>query len=458
MQIETRAFTYEQRQRMALAVAAHMHGPEQVPDEPSDKKQQSQNNVWLHNYAIEKRWTLWQDMTVDWDLKVEDGMDLLLEIGCSYPNDDTLRVMIAIVSICSKRVMKPASFYNDLRLCRDKLVAKRKNAGSNVKVTAKIFPKSVKDFMEKYPYIYKEDAPPIPTLIDDRVIKDCTRPDRMPCRSNAKAMNEEQTGNVKRQKSAKGMAFASLQPVKEPENDPTLAALRYVLSGTPMPAAASSNEPAHAPFYGIPPSTSFIKAEAPALQQTFQLPPLPGAKQEAETPTIGGNSEDTIDKMINDANLVIATKHRKKPAAAAKAQGSKTISKAAEIDQLFADDDADEDGESEDETSDEHDEVKRKPAAKGCKKGGKKGGAVLKRPAAKDGTNKTIEEWENKDIQMRKKPVFKTLFDPKECKNRTRGAFTSRAFHALGKSKKLYRLSRLAYAIAAKIWDKQHKK
>ena len=92
---------------------------------------------------------------------------------------------------------------------------------------------------------------------------------------------------------------------------------------------------------------------------------------------------------------------------------------------------------------------------------------VLTKPAAacvKKETNggkkktKTLDDWAAKDHKILKQPVFATLFDPKEVKDRSRGAYTSRAFHTLGKSQKLHRLSRLAYAIAAKIWDKVHKK
>ena len=363
----TNAFTFEQRTRMAMAVANHMNGTqaEDVPDE-SEKKQQSQKNIWLHHYATEKKWKFWQDVTVEWEDKVEHGLDFLLEIGCSFPNDDTVRVLMAILSICSKRIMNPSSFYNDLRLCREKLVGKRKMLGSNAKVTAKNFPKSVKDFMEKYPWIYKSDEPPVPTIIADKVIKDSTRPDRMPARSNAKALSDDKLGHVKHQKSEKA---GFLQPVKEPENDPTLTALRYVLHGGAMPASSNSQS-AHAPCYGAPPSSSTINPGAPELKKEFQLPPC--VKQEFQLPPLPsvtkteGDNEAEIDKLIIDANQVIARKTHKRPAAA----GPKKKSKSAEIDDAFGDDDADDDEESDDdntllETSDEDEKVpKKRPAAK----------------------------------------------------------------------------------------------
>ena len=94
---------------MSLAVSAHMRGDDQamVTSSTDRNGKKAQKNLSLHHYATEKRWTLWQDKLLGWDAKLEDGMDFLLEIGCSYPSDDTLRVMVAILAICSKRVITP---------------------------------------------------------------------------------------------------------------------------------------------------------------------------------------------------------------------------------------------------------------------------------------------------------------------------------------------------------------
>jgi hypothetical protein len=453
---ESEAFTFEQRHRMSLAVSAHMRGDDQamVTTSSTDRNgKKAQKNLSLHHYATEKRWTLWQDKLLGWDAKLEDGMDFLLEIGCSYPSDDTLRVMVAILAICSKRVITPDASYGDMRLCRNKLVNKRKLLGSNVNYTEVTFPKDVNDFVLKHPYIYREGAPPIASLIDDNTINDVTRPDRMPARQSNKALKKQPGG---------------LKPVKEaPQDDATLAALRYVLHGAPLPAPSikqelPSSSHSHAPFYGMPPNA---KAESLKLKDEFMLPLPSMAATTLKTP-VESDTDLTIDKMIADANCVIAKKSKtKKQNATAKAKGKKTKKSIGDqIDDAFCDDDAEESGDEETEVEESDDEyVNKRPARK------QPAGAynVLKKPAAacvKKETNggkkktKTLDDWAAKDHKILKQPVFATLFDPKEVKDRSRGAYTSRAFHTLGKSQKLHRLSRLAYAIAAKIWDKVHKK
>ena len=148
MRGETAAFSMKQRGEMSAAVSARMKmaSSEASPVKrtvASDRK--AQHNPYLHHYVSETRWAKWQDPTVKWDSKLEDGCEFLLEMGCRHPSDDTIKVLIVILQACSKKVTDPDSNYDELRTVRVKLTALRKlNPGTN---TMQDFPSNVSEFM-----------------------------------------------------------------------------------------------------------------------------------------------------------------------------------------------------------------------------------------------------------------------------------------------------------------------
>ena len=64
---ETPAFTGEQRKEIRIILSTHMKSSAVVSADATGTK--LQNNVWLHNYLTEPRWTKQQDPTVCWDEK-----------------------------------------------------------------------------------------------------------------------------------------------------------------------------------------------------------------------------------------------------------------------------------------------------------------------------------------------------------------------------------------------------
>ena len=182
---ETSAFTKEQRVLMSATVASHMSA---VPMKPGGNNKM-QSNLHLYNYLTDGAWSVIFSKDYTYDQKMEYIADFLLAIGCRNASDDTVKLAIAIINVGSERSMTPAEAYMHLNGMKTKLEEKRKlKPGSR---TAHIFPADPADFLRLYPSVYLECEPPVATRIDDMKLRQMTRKDMMPSRSNNKMLNNQ---------------------------------------------------------------------------------------------------------------------------------------------------------------------------------------------------------------------------------------------------------------------------
>ena len=111
------AFTREQRNRMAEAVAMHMrHGKKS-----SSHTVPQQSNMYLFNYMIPAAWDAAFSKGVPWDAKLEYFCDIFLALGLRNPNDDTVKLLIAILSACSERTLSPQDAYDQIHAFKTKM-------------------------------------------------------------------------------------------------------------------------------------------------------------------------------------------------------------------------------------------------------------------------------------------------------------------------------------------------
>ena len=273
---ETPAFTQEQRIQMSQAVSALMRTRAASTAAPaSQNAKKGQLNLHLFNYMTEKRWNTYIDKQVDWDTKLEDAADFLIFIGCRSPKDETLKVMLAILQACHKKLLTPDDAYNEIRKLSTKMAAKRAlQLGDK---TCDDFPKNVSDFMRCFPNVYSPMEPPVASRIEESRVRDMTRKDLMPCRDT----NLRVSG--KRHATGRDM-IPAFQPAMHPQTDSRDVLLQYLLTGERAPHAG-----------GLPASSSFLPP--PCIQQR---PPLHDTR--LSLPGVGGPMVPTADKgSVGDA-------------------------------------------------------------------------------------------------------------------------------------------------------------
>ena len=181
---DTPAFTEDQRKAMAEAITAFM---DSEAGTSADCK--IQNHAYLHEYMPDGLWKKLRDKTMRWDDKKEAFVDFALEVlGLRHPNNDTIKLMLAILWLCHESVLTPDDAYLELKNLGDKFVNKR--ALVSGRVLMRDYTRDVSQFIRLYPHQYLECDPPIASQLDDRKLQQKMRKDVMPSRSTNKLLKQ----------------------------------------------------------------------------------------------------------------------------------------------------------------------------------------------------------------------------------------------------------------------------
>ena len=288
LQIETDAFTAEQRRTMAGAISAHM-----AADSTTDKQgaPDRQSNMFLQNYLPDTKWKTLYDKSVTVETKLEGLVDFSLEIlGLRHPNDATLKILIAIVLLCHESALSPDDFYEVLQDVKDKYTEKRPLIPG--KPLLATYDRDPQQFIRLHPRRYLECDPPIASRLDERSIQQRTRKDLMPTRSTNK--------HLKRNKAGKG-SDASTAATDGGGGGSTVAmrCLDFILGKGKSDAAPLLALPAPAVH---PPAAGMQPLALPAPQLALPAPVVPaGGAAGAAGPT-------TIDAILKQAQQTLGKK------------------------------------------------------------------------------------------------------------------------------------------------------
>jgi hypothetical protein len=118
LQIESDAFTDEQRRTMAGAISAHMAAGSGVDKQGASDRQ---SNMFLQNYLTDTKWKSLYDKSIAVESKLEMLVDFSLEVlGLRHPSDATLKILIAIALLCHGVELSPDDVYETLQDVKDK--------------------------------------------------------------------------------------------------------------------------------------------------------------------------------------------------------------------------------------------------------------------------------------------------------------------------------------------------
>ena len=420
LQKETTAFTPEQRKEMASAVSVCMRNSSAA----TSVGNKTQKHLFLHNYLPDAAWSTVSSKGFSWDVKMEYFVDFCLAIGLRYPNDDTVRCIIAILGIQHERTLSPQDGYDAVHEFRTKMVNKRPLYPGMA--TMEVFPEDPSPFMRLYRGVYLECEPPVASRIDMMKIRQMCRKDLMPTRSS----NAQIHGSS-------ASASRSTSP-----KDSNAAMMQFMLGhlGQHPPAPPTINMNPQPKCLGLPPP------QAGSLALTDH--------DEAAAPA---DPHDVVQNIIAQAKAVL------KKGIKEKAEETESESEA---------DDADE--EESDEmplkrpSASKSDKLKGKKRKKKDKKGTKKGEKKDKGKKGKKG------EKDKKDKKVKKKgkgrrgveltpeiraklmKKFGAFFLAAKARIAKRRCFVSHAYH--GVQRQNASLAKHAYKLSANVWDELHKK
>lgn len=178
---QTPAFTEEQRAELSQAASTHMR--QSLPSPTAGTK--SQSNLYIHKYMTDTAWKVAMSKEYSWESKLEYFGDYLLGLGLPNPNDETVKLMIAIMALSTQREMTPDDAYAQIHSLKTKIVNKR--LLKKVPQSMSVFPEDPADFMRVCPTVFQEYDQPVASRIEEGLLRQQTRRDLMPCRSNNRA-------------------------------------------------------------------------------------------------------------------------------------------------------------------------------------------------------------------------------------------------------------------------------
>ena len=282
---DTPAFTEDQRKAMAEAITAFM---DSEAGTSADCK--IQNHAYLHEYMPDGLWKKLRDKTMRWDDKKEAFVDFALEVlGLRHPNNDTVKLMLAILWLCHESVLTPDDAYLELKNLGDKFVNKR--ALVSGRALMRDYTRDVSQFIRLYPHQYLECDPPIASQLDDRKLQQKMRKDVMPSRSTNKLLKHTHQQAAAPSNDLHGALFQFLLGGRAPPIEPPMRARTMLALGD----AAHSDPAPEAP-------------KAP-MAQPLALPPIPPASREGQAASADAYGT-TVETIVNEAKEVIA-RHKK---------------------------------------------------------------------------------------------------------------------------------------------------
>lgn len=186
LQEESDIFSQDDRRELALAISSHMSSKVSGPTSTNEGK--LQNNKYLYNYLPSTIWSKFMDESIQWDTKLEIGIDFFFKIKLWHPKDETYKMLLAIVSACHKRILSADDAYNGINQLRTKMVNKRPLQTAPCEQSLLEYPEDSADFTKQFRDCYSECDMPVASKLDAYTLRDMVRRDRMPTRSTSNSL------------------------------------------------------------------------------------------------------------------------------------------------------------------------------------------------------------------------------------------------------------------------------
>ena len=150
----TPAFSKAQRDTMASAVSAYMQGSDVAI---AGKSKQMQNHPNITGALTESLWSVICDAQLSLDDKCEEFVKHCVAIlGLRKPNDATLKDILGILEMCSKKELTPDERLSWIGNIRDKFKDQRSLFPG--RQTMREFPNDVNDFLQCHPPVPSRSA------------------------------------------------------------------------------------------------------------------------------------------------------------------------------------------------------------------------------------------------------------------------------------------------------------
>ena len=377
---ETPAFSKEQRDTMASAVSTHMHGND-VASVGSGAKMQSHPN--LAGYLTESLWNMLFDMSVSWDTKSEKFVTHCIEkIGLRNPKDETVKDLLGIMEICSKKELTPDDCLSEIRKIREKFVGQRSLLPG--KQTMLQFPSDVNEFLRRFTYgkSFLQCDPPVQSRINATELRQHTRKDKMPTRGTNKSLSTFDTARNRNSQAlaSSSMANSQLDPTQQLAN----FALQFVLGSKSRDELRDYRNFGDSGGNGRSDNSQQLAIEDDPRNSPRQNVPR---GHDASTDSSGqivprghaSTQNDDIDSITEMAKQTLYNKQQRTKKSNSKKSNSKKKQKVDEEAYGEDEDDNEEDGEDDEddqEEEEEEEEVMKRPSSK------RPSAAVQKKPAA----------------------------------------------------------------------------
>ena len=182
-------FSPDDRKEIGEIVAHHMQASSETKEGKGTKMQK---NKYLQHYMSDTLWKKFQDPSIDWDTKKEEGADFLIMIRCLHPDDETYKLLLAILAECHSKRLTPTDAYNEIKNLKEKMTNKRPLSNATPALAA--YPKDVSEFMRRFNDVYPQCDPPVASKIEANKLQQAMRKDKMPTRNTNSAYDNNAVG------------------------------------------------------------------------------------------------------------------------------------------------------------------------------------------------------------------------------------------------------------------------
>ncbi len=448
-------FTESERTDLGEAVALQGCSG-RVPEASDTVGDLRQKCMYFYSYMPDDMWTSALDKTVSVDITLSQLASLGVHtLGLVKPCEQTARVITATAIVAKQLTFMPVQMQAKVKALKTAFTELR-HIHKPI-ATFKTFPEHVADFVSVYPGRYDAAQPPMEPRIEVRAVLDMCRPDVMPCRKSASSLrltapsssSSTQLMQPHQHYAPQPFAQQHQQPPMQMNGDAFAQMFRCMMnfvngqsqgagdqqSSSSTPAADTIPGMQYFFQHGAPPACSTPPRVQPVATHTLADSPIVVASE--QPPSAASPAAIASDDVRKRVHEVLALKSA---AASTRVKRTRKSTKMPSSDHDAEDnkDDAEVEKDDEDEVDDSSHGPGSKPAAHS---------SVLRRPAAHC-TPAAAKTATTAKIQH----VLPHLFEKTNAKNKSRGAYTSRAYDTVKRSHGMDR-AREAYKYSAKVWD-----
>jgi hypothetical protein len=440
-------FTEAERKDLGEAVALQGCSG-RVPEASDTVGDLRQKCMYFYNYMPDDMWTSVLDKNVSVDITLSQLASLGVHtLGLVKPCEQTARVITATAIVAKQLTFMPVQMQAKVKALKTAFTELRHI--HKPMSTFKTFPEHVADFVSVYPGRYDAAQPPMEPRIEVRAVLDMCRPDVMPCRKSASSLRLTAPSSSSSTQHMQPYQHYAPQPFAQQHQQPPMPmngdafaqmfrCMMNFVSGQSQGAGdqqSSSSTPAADTIPGMqyffqpgaPPACSTPPRVQPVATPTLADTAIVVASE--QPPSAASPAAIASDDVRKRVHEVLALK-----AASASTKKKKKIRKSTKMPP--SDNDAEDNKDNKDDDDEDEVDDGKKPA-----------GSVLRRPAAHC-TPAAANTATTAEIQH----VLPHLFEETNAKNKSRGAYTSRAYDTVKRSHGMDR-AREAYKYSAKVWD-----